>query len=136
MKNEAIQNKFDFLWASKITDMKFNILNNSIEILLELTDNGVKSNHVVEFRNVSSFYFVNNIEHERKDFILPEIDDYLELTSISLIDGDTSINTKSNDKWIEQYNSKANVVIEIWSRMLFIEFEVIIINSEEYRLTS
>jgi hypothetical protein len=132
--SQGLQNSLNKLWESKISEINFDILNNRIKMRLELTENKNISNHTIVLKNVSSYFFVNNTEKERKKFINREEDDFLEMTSISLIEGDAEIRTKAEEKWIEQYNANANIAIEIWSRFLFVETEMIEIDSCEYGL--
>lgn len=134
MISQGLQNSLNKLWESKISEINFDILNNRIKMRLELTENKNISNHTIVLKNVSSYFFVNNTEKERKKFINREEDDFLEMTSISLIEGDAEIRTKAEEKWIEQYNANANIAIEIWSRFLFVETEMIEIDSCEYGL--
>ncbi len=101
---------------------------------LEWIDGFIKKAHIIEFRNVSAYFFVNNIEEQRKKFIIYENGDYLELSSINLIEGDTEIRTKSEEKWIEQFNAKANIAIEMWNRFLFLETDIIEIDSKVYEI--
>lgn len=136
MKNEELHQKLNELWESKITEIKIDILRNKIGFTLEWFDGFIKKAHIIEFRNVSAYFFVNNVEEQRKKFITYEKEDYLELSSINLINGDTEIRTKSEEKWIEQFNAKANIAIEMWDKFLFLETEIIEIDSKVYEITT
>ena len=97
MKYTDIQEKFNELWASKITNIDFNIINNSIEIAIEILDSGERSEHIIEFQEVCSYFFINNIGDKRKEFVQPENGDFLELTSINVIDNNSEIKTESQE---------------------------------------
>ena len=77
-----IQQRMNELFESKIVSYSMNILENKLSLELELLENEVITNYSIEFINVSTFYFINNITDERKEIYPPEKDDYLELTSM------------------------------------------------------
>ncbi len=134
MRYTEIQDKFNSLWASRIIDIDFNIINNGIKITIEITEHKEKSIHTIEFHGVSSYYFVNNTALKRKEFIPHEDEDFLELTSINYIQEKIKIQMESDEEWIHQFYSEANIVIEIWSRLLFIEANQVSINYVPYQL--
>ncbi len=134
MKYTEVQDIFNGLWASKIVNIYFDIIHNSIKIAIEINDTGKISNHIIEFQEVCSYFFLNNIGSKRDTFIKPESGDFLELTSINLIENIPKLKICSEEKWIEQYYSQANVAVEIWSRMLFIEANQVVIDSKIYKL--
>lgn len=136
MKCSDIQEKFNELWASKITNIDFDILSNNISVDIEILDSGKTSKHTIEFQEVASYFFVNNTGDKRKEFVESERGDFLELTSVNIIEYNSEIKPKSQEKWLEQYYSQANIVIEIWSRLLLIEARHVLINSELYKLTA
>jgi len=134
MKIEELRNEFNEISESKITKLDFDILTNSIRMSLELPDDCDERNCQLVFKNVSSHYFVNNTNEKRKEFVEFENGDYLEMTSIDIIDGSLAIEPKAHEKWIEQYEASANIAIEIWSRILLIEASKVIIADKEFDL--
>lgn len=134
MKIEEIRNEFNEICESKIIKLDFDILTSSIRMSLELADDCDARNCQLVFENVSSHYFVNNTKEKRKEFVEFENGDYLEMTSIDIIDGSLTIEPKAHEKWIEQYEASANIAIEIWSRILLIEASKVIIGDKEFDL--
>lgn len=131
---QELRDEFKNICEVKITEINFDILKNSIRMSLEnLYDGNLRSSQLI-FENVSSYYFVNNIEHNRSNFVAFEDGDYLELTSIDIVEGNVIITPKADEKWIEQYKTSANIAIEIWSRVLFIEASKVIIGTKEFTL--
>jgi hypothetical protein len=136
MRNEELQSKLDEIWGSTIINLDFDILKNQILMELETVENGTKLHHKIKLMDVSAYFFVNNVHNSRKVLIPYEVGDYLELTSISLIDMDVNMVTDSEEKWIEQYKASANIAVEIWSRFLFIEAKRINLNGKDFNLTT
>lgn len=135
MKSGEIQDLLDEIWASEITSYDFDMIRNKLLLNLKMVENGVENQHVIEFLNVSSYFYINGTEDMRTTFGLYEDGDYLELTSILFIKEKANIITVSKEKWIEQYKSEINIAIEIWDKYLFIEAEMIRINGSEFPLT-
>lgn len=80
-------------------------------------------------------YFVNNAGDTRFNIFKPDEDDYLEFTSISILE-DVKFDIESErNEWIKQYQGKANVCIEIWSKILLIEADSIEFNNENCLLS-
>lgn len=80
-------------------------------------------------------YFVNNVGDTRFNIFEPDEDDYLEFTSISILE-DVKFDIESErDEWLKQYQGKANVCIEIWSKVLLIEADSIELNNENCSLS-
>lgn len=69
MKIEEIRNEFNEICESKITKLDFDILTNSIRMSLKLTDDCDERNCQLVFKNVSSYYFVNNTKEKRKSLL-------------------------------------------------------------------
>lgn len=135
MDIKYVQDKFNEMWSSKVMNLDFNMINNSISIVIEILDGGITSTHIIEFREVSAYYFINNTGDRRKEFIIPETNDFLELTSISIIEN-SDLKIDSKEEWIVQYYSKVNVMIEIWNRVLFVEANQVVIDSKIIDLTA
>lgn len=134
MKLEELRNEFDKILEYRINDIDFNMLTSSIIISIEDIDKRNTHKCDIIFKNVSAYYFVNDTGERRKDFIEYEEGNYLEITSIDIIEGDIEIKPKAYEKWLEQCEGSANIVIEIWCRFLFIEAEKVIIAGKEYSL--
>jgi hypothetical protein len=135
MKIQEIRNEFNKISECKITEINFDILKNRIKISLDFSNGINEKNTELVFEHVSSFYFVNNTEEQRKNFVMFENGDYLELTSIDIVEGYNTIEPKANEKWIEQYKTSINISIEIWNRVLFIESSQVIVGDKEFILT-
>lgn len=111
------------------------MLSNNITFLLETSDDGQIHRHELKFKKVSMVYFVNNVGDTRFNIFEPDEDDYLEFTSISILE-DVKFNIESErDEWLKQYQGKANVCIEIWSKVYLIEVDSIEWNNENYLLS-
>lgn len=134
MDLEKIRTEFNEILESKINKIDFNLLTSSIEFLIEYIENGNKINTHIIFMNVSSYFFVNDTREDRKSFIEYEDGNYLEITSIDVIEGNLEIQPKAQARWIEQYGASANIAIEIWNRILLIEASKIIIGEKEFNL--
>ena len=130
----TLTERLNNLWESIIKKIDINILNSSISIDLELVEDGNCSKHTIVFKKVSSHFYLNNIGESRLNIYQPEEDEYLELTSINYLkDGISQIKVISTtETWANQCFASANFVLEIWSRVLFIEAKIIIVDGNEY----
>lgn len=133
---DKIQNKLNELWAGVIDFYEFDIRNHSITFNITVIENGKEEDYSVKFKGVSSYHFYEDSEEQRINQIEPDEGDYLELTSIQFYEnGIGDITTKSEtEKWVEQYYSNSNFVLELWNSMLFIEANNIILNDVEYKV--
>ena len=132
---ENLIEKLNLLWASKILNYDYDMLLNNITFLLETLDNGQIHRNELKFKKVSMVYFVNNVGDTRFNIFEPDEDDYLEFTSISILE-DVKFDIESErDEWLKQYQGKANVCIEIWSKVLLIEADSIELNNENCSLS-
>lgn len=131
-----IQNRLNELWSGIIESYEFNILEHIIKFKVTVIENEKKSKYLIIFKGVSSYHFYNNRKEERFNVIEPEAEDYIELTSIQFYpNGIGNIRIKSSkERWIEQYYSNVNFVLEIWSSMLLIEANTITFNNVEYEI--
>jgi hypothetical protein len=134
---DEIQNKLNELWAGVIDFYKFDIFKHTITLDVTVIENGEERRYNVKFKDVSAYHFYENSGEERINPLELDEGDYLELTSIQFFEngvGDIRIKSKT-EKWVEQYYSNANFVLEIWESMLFIEASSIIINDvDEYKV--
>lgn len=132
---ENLIEKLNLLWASKILNYDYDMLLNNITFLLETLDDGQIHRYELKFKKVSMVYFVNNVGDTRFNIFEPDEDDYLEFTSISILE-DVKFDIESErDEWLKQYQGKANVCIEIWSKVLLIEADSIELNNENCSLS-
>lgn len=134
MELEKIREELYKIWEYKINNLDFNMLTNSIKISIEDIDKRNQDKLDIIFEGVSSYYFINDTKKDRKNFSEYEDGNYLEITSIDVIEGDTKIKPNADERWLEQYESSANIEIEIWSRLLLIEASKVIIRGKEYSL--
>lgn len=105
---------------------------------LEIYGDDKTDSHILEIKNVSSYYFINDFGDERKEFILSdEPSDYREFISIEFLKEKTILNIESQAEWPNnKFKSQLPIVIMIWQRFLFIEAEIVVIDSIEYQLES
>lgn len=130
-----IQQRMNELFESKIVSYSMNILENKLSLELELLENEVITNYSIEFINVSTFYFINNITDERKEIYPPEKDDYLELTSINLSNDRINISLGCKEEvWLKQYDGCGKVILEIWSKLVVLEADKFKVNDDVYVL--
>lgn len=137
--NEIVKNETNKFWSSNIRKLHFDMLNNSIRFELEVFSNDKLNLHILELRNVSSYYFINNFGEKRKEFLVSdELDDILEFTSIEFInDENANVKLETNKEWSNNnFNSKPKLVIDIGNRFLFIETEFAIVDYIEYTIYS
>lgn len=137
MNEEKIKTEINKFLESKITKIEFKMLDNIIRFELKVFYNNKFNFHLLEFKNVSSYYFMNNFSNRRKEFLISdEPDDYLELTSFEFINDENAIiYLQTTKEWSNnKFNSVPQFAIEIWNRFLFIEAEFIIIDSKEYKI--
>lgn len=126
---DKLRKQLNHLWAGEITYINFDLLKKSVTINIIVTENEKTENFEVIFINVSAYYFINNNGENRFDFYEVEQDDYLELTSIDYIGREIKeIKINSHSKWVDEYFSSANFLLEIWSSIVLIEAESIKIN--------
>ncbi len=135
MNVNNVQDAFDDLWATVITDMSFDMVTKN-RFRIDCKNGGTEEKHFVEFHEVSALYFFNDSTTLRKDFYDYDEDDeesYLELTSIDYIP-DCKSKFESTDTYFQQYSSDVNVALDIWSNSIFIEAGKVIVNGVEYLL--
>ena len=131
---EELKKNLDILWASRVLEYHFDMLTNKVSFHLETIDNGNIYKYEINFNRVSLFYFINDNTESRKNMYAPDEDDYLEFTSINILQDAEVILDSCRDNWIEQYKGKANICIEIWSKLILIEADSIELNSTVYLL--
>ena len=130
-----LKSELDLLWTSEIAEYKFDIMRNEIVFKLRTMNNGLFGTHVLVLKGVSTCFFVNNNTDYRKEMYEITEEDYLEFTSINILNNIKILPTsKEKEEWIEQFSGEANISIEIWSKLLLIEVEKVEINGKEYLL--
>ena len=133
---DEIQDKLNELWAGVVDFYEIDILKHLIKFNITVLENGERTSYCILFKGVSSYHFYEDSQERRLNPIEPDEGDYSELTSINFIKngiGNIKIEA-STDRWVEQYYSNANFVLEIWNSMLFIEAKYITINGVEYEV--
>ncbi len=134
MNKKALEDAFNKMWALAITDLKINMLENSISLKLQSPMDDDKIHFELIFSGVSAYYFFNDMEISRKRFIEYEEGNWLELTSIDYMDEECEMKFNTNVAWLKQFGGSANIVIEIWSRFMFIEATKVIIDGQVFEL--
>jgi hypothetical protein len=122
-----LEGKLSNLWGSTILEYNMDLFRNSLEMKLRLRDGENESFHTLNLRNISTAYFLNDVGDFK--YLFPEME-YLELTSIELLDEKTSVLYPSN----AQNNSKVNMFMEIWNQVLFLETNNIEVDGIEFKL--
>lgn len=133
---DEIQDKLNELWAGVIDSYEIDILKHLIKFNITVLENGERTSYCILFKGVSSYHFYEDSQEQRLNPIEPDEGDYSELTSINFIKngiGNIKIEA-STERWVEQYYSNANFILEIWNSMLFIEAKCIAINGVEYEV--
>ncbi|PEZ00311.1 hypothetical protein CN326_22770 [Bacillus sp. AFS018417] len=134
MDSDNLNTLLNEMWSGVVESFNINILFHKINLDIKVVEHGEILKYKVEFKQVSSFYFLENCGERRLNPIDPEIDEYIELTSIDFYRhgvGKIEISS-SKEEWANQYFSSANFAIEFWDAMLFIEAKSIVINGEEF----
>lgn len=133
MKDIDIQSILDDLWGAKILDTHINLLNNNIQFILQVIDNGVIKDVKMVFIDVSSFYYVKDDENLRFEFYDRERMDFLELTTIYYQDPNLSevkFNLQNEKEWSSQYSTGINIIMEIWDSILLVEARKLSLNDK------
>ncbi|SFH94524.1 MULTISPECIES: hypothetical protein [unclassified Bacillus (in: firmicutes)] len=133
MKDIDIQSILDDLWSAKILDTHINLLNNNIQFILQVIDNGVIKDVKMVFIDVSSFYYVKDDENLRFEFYDREKMDFLELTTIYYQDPNLSevkFNLQNEKEWSSQYSTGINIIMEIWDSILLVEARKLSLNDK------
>lgn len=131
---EKLKARLDNLWANVIDEMNIDVFNHRITFTTRAIDSGIITNYQLTFEEVSSFYFVEGTGEERFKLLEPEVDSYLELTSIDYHPkgiGLISVMSKT-EEWVNQYISNSNFTLEIWNSMLFVEAKRVVINGKTF----
>lgn len=133
---EEIKTLLNDLWGAKIEDIKFELLLDKISLYVLVEDNENITTHNLEFLEVSSYYYLKDSGKERFNFDEIEKINFLELTSIDYYpNGVGKIEISSEDEdWVDQYFSNANVVLEFWNALFFIEAKTLKIDGSMFRL--
>lgn len=134
---KGIQDQLNNLWGTVITDVQVDLLNDNLTIQLEIHEDGRINFQKLKFIDVSAFYYIKDNLENRFNFYDREKVYYLELTTIDHIENkkyDFQIKSTSDKEWSAQYNTNANIVIEIWESVLFIEARKIQLGDQVFEL--
>ena len=110
------------LWEATIKEMHIDILRQEIRFIL--TSSYDLKDYTLEINDFKLILWVDEFREGSKDY------DYYELTSINFRD----VQANSDDRWLKQYPLSFNVGIEIWSTVLLLDVETIIVNGSKYDL--
>lgn len=133
---DDLRSQLNQLWSGVIKNINFDFLNGALSLKITVIENEMASNFDIIFQEVSAHYFIRNNGESRLTTFQVEQGDYLELTSIDYFSngiGEITISSNGNE-WVNQYFSSANFVLEIWSSVLFIEAQKMIINGISYNV--
>lgn len=133
-KMNALNDALALLWASRIKTYSVDFLNNAMSFELESVDSGNIQNHSLEICKIRAFSFFNNTKDSIEEIWEPEPDDYLELTSISLISKTEQVIKSTDEKWAEQYGSSFNMCLELWSNLILVNTPLVIIDGVQYSI--
>lgn len=133
-KMNALNDALALLWASRIKTYSVDFLNNAMSFELESVDSGNIQNHSLEICQIRAFSFFNNTKDSIEEIWEPEPDDYLELTSISLISKTEQVIKSTDEKWVEQYGSSFNMCLELWSNLILVNTPLVIIDGVQYSI--
>lgn len=133
-KMNALNDALALLWASRIKTYSVDFLNNAMSFELESVDSGNIQNHSLEICQIRAFSFFNNTKDSIEEIWIPEPDDYLELTSISLISKTEQVIKSTDEKWAEQYGSSFNMCLELWSNLILVNTPLVIIDGVQYSI--
>lgn len=132
-----MQDQLNNLWGTVITDLQVDLLNDTLTIQLEIHEDGRINFQTLKFIDVSAFYYVKDNLENRFNFYDREKVYYLELTTIDHVKNknyDFQIKSTSDTEWSEQYKTDANIVIEIWDSVIFIEARSIQVGNQVFEL--
>lgn len=134
---KGMQDQLNNLWGTVITDVQVDLLNDNLTIQLEIHEDGRINFQTLKFIDVSAFYYVKDNLENRFNFYDREKVYYLELTTIDHVKNknyDFQIKSTSDTEWSEQYKTDANIVIEIWDSVIFIEARSIQVGNQVFEL--
>lgn len=130
----ALNDALALLWASRIKTYSVDFLNNAMSFELESVDFGKIQNHSLEICQIRAFSFFNNTKDSIEKIWVPEPNDYLELTSISLITKTEQVVKSIDEKWVEQYGSSFNMCLELWSNLILVNTPLVKIDGVPYSI--
>lgn len=130
----ALNDALALLWASRIKAYSVDFLNNTMSFELESVDFGNVQNHSLEICQIRAFSFFNDTKDLIERIWEPEPNDYLELTSISLITKTKQVIKSTDEKWVEQYGSYFNMCLELWSSIILINTPLVKIDGVSYSI--
>ncbi|MDU4698582.1 MULTISPECIES: YxiG family protein [Paenibacillus] len=126
-----LQNYLNKLWTCVIEDHDIDLFNQFIFFNLKAVCRGEITYHSLKFKNVKSFYYLNG-----QDLYEPETDDYLELTSVSYLDEKVGVIANYGLEADLYRHTKANFMIEIWNREIFIESSLVEVDGISFEIKS
>lgn len=137
MTKKEIQESLNNLWGTVVKDIQVDLLNDALIFDIEIHGDDRIDLQTLKFIDVSAFYYVKDSLENRFRFYDREKVFYLEMTTIDhLVEkkSDFLIKSASNAEWSGQYKTDANIVIEIWESVLFIEARRIQLGKQVFEL--
>ncbi|AUW96719.1 YxiG family protein [Streptococcus pluranimalium] len=122
-----LEENLNNLWGATILEYNMDLFRNNLNMQLKLLDGGNESFHTLNFKNISTAYFLNDVDDFK--YVITDME-YLELTAIELLDEESPLIFQGN----AQNNSKVNVIMEIWNQVLFLETNSIEVDGIEFEL--
>lgn len=132
MTDKEVNELAGFLWGGVIKSIDFNIHKNEIVFHICMHYHERTENHELYFLGVSTYYYVNNDIRYRKNLYEIEEDGYLEFTTLNYIEHMNISFSHDEHEWLKRYSSEANVYVEMWEKVLFIECTGIRIDNQIY----
>ncbi|ANU24822.1 hypothetical protein BCM40_06640 [Planococcus donghaensis] len=117
--------------------MQVDLLNDTLTFNIEIHKNDYTDFQTLKFIDVSAFYYVKDNLENRFNFYDREKVYYLEMTTIDHVEKkkcDFQIKSTSDEEWGENHTTDANVVIEIWDSVLFIEARRVEVENQVFDL--
>lgn len=130
------QEILDDLFEAQIDDFKLDMLQNTLTIDVTILENGLKRHRTIVFKNIATMYYINNSTEQRSNMINLDKDDYIELTSIYLLEDLIKYQiVTDSETWLTQYEGGGNLALELWSKVLVLEVDELIIDNVSYNIT-
>ncbi|MGT2949704.1 hypothetical protein BU202_00055 [Streptococcus cuniculi] len=126
-----VQGLLESFFESKVTQFECDLFKNRVSIQCQTTE---YSEHQIALSDVSCLYFINNDTDHRLNILEFDDDDYVELTSIYILDDSVRFHLLSEETWVNSYRGYGNILIELWSKILIIESKTITIDGIDYRI--
>jgi hypothetical protein len=130
MSEQEINNALGEFWGSTITDLRMDIKKLMMTLDIAIATKRCMSTHVIEFEQVSAFFFVNGDGDKR---LITESWDNVELSEIYYNEHPQDHLQHHHDKvGTPKYYAECNFSLELWSALLLIEAKSVVIDGTRY----